>query len=159
MSAHIQTWRERLTATGEFTVIRENVSRTYNGNTAAALARDAEEAELRVALSVAIGALRDITFNGPGTAVLIATKVLAQLIPKTTRGSAGAYFNGSDQQRAQIDAAIRSADALLGSHRENRDRRKGDQPYGEISQFDRRQGDRRSLLRSDNKSNAAALED
>lgn len=80
--------------------------------------------------------------------VLVSANILSA--KSYQNGSAGAYFNGSDRDRVAIDAAIRSADSLLATRMESRDRRKKEEPYNGITQFDRRQGDRRSILRSDN---------
>lgn len=61
-------------------------------------------------------------------------------------GAAGAYYNGSPEQRAKIDAAIAKADGVMMIARESRDRRKADMPY-EAEGFDRRKADRRDKPR------------
>ena len=78
--------------------------------------------------------------------VLCAMCWLASEMEKRGRpsyGAAGAYHNGSPEQRAKIDAAIAQADGIISSERVTRDRRKSDLPYQADGMPDRRQADRR----------------
>lgn len=73
-------------------------------------------------------------------------RMLVTALSPRKYGAAGAYHNGSPEQRAKIDAAIAQADGVMTTARESRDRRKASMPY-DAEGFDRRKADRRNKPR------------